>query len=101
MLKLGARGLMTFRSVPKMEEDVRSFFALDSFADRVIDAVGSGDGLLAYAAPSLFVTRNAVIASVLGSLAAAVVCEHQGNVPVGPSDVLNQLERHERLALYS
>jgi rfaE bifunctional protein kinase chain/domain/rfaE bifunctional protein nucleotidyltransferase chain/domain len=101
MLKLGARGIMTFRSVPKMEEDVRSFFALDSFADRVIDAVGSGDGLLAYAAPSLFVTRNAVIASVLGSLAAAVVCEHQGNVPVGPTDVLAKLEHYERLAQYA
>jgi bifunctional ADP-heptose synthase (sugar kinase/adenylyltransferase) len=101
MLKLGPRGLMTFRSIPKMEEDVRSFFALDSFADRVVDAVGSGDGLLAYAAPALYATGNAVIASVLGSLAAAVVCEHQGNVPVGPKDVLGKLERYERLAEYS
>lgn len=101
MLKLGERGLMTFRNVPEKAEDVRAFFALDTFADRVVDAVGSGDGLLAYAALSLYATKNAVIASVLGSLSAAIVCEHQGNVPVGPSDVLGKLERFERLARYA
>jgi sugar/nucleoside kinase (ribokinase family) len=63
--------------------------------------VGSGDGLLAYAALSLFATNNAVIASVLGSLSAAIVCEHQGNVPVSPRDVLGKLERYERLARYA
>jgi len=101
MLKLGERGLMTFRNVPEAAQDVRAFFALDSFADRVVDAVGSGDGLLAYAALSLYATKNGVIASVLGSLAAAVVCEHQGNVPVSPKDVLTKLERFERLAQYA
>lgn len=101
MLKLGERGMMTFRNVPEATHDVRAFFALDSFADRVVDAVGSGDGLLSYAALSLYATKNAVIASVLGSLAAAVVCEHQGNVPVGPKDVLNMLARYERLAQYA
>jgi rfaE bifunctional protein kinase chain/domain/rfaE bifunctional protein nucleotidyltransferase chain/domain len=101
ILKLGERGLMTFRNVPEKAEDVRAFFALDSFADRVVDAVGSGDGLLAYAALSLYATDNAVIASVLGSLSAAIVCEHQGNVPVSPKDVLGKLERFERLARYA
>ena len=33
---------------------------------------------------------NSVIASVLGSLAAAVECEHEGNVPVRPKDVRRQ-----------
>ncbi len=101
ILKLGERGLMTFRNVPEKAEDVRAFFALDSFADRVVDAVGSGDGLLAYAALSLFATKNAVVASVLGSLSAAIVCEHQGNVPVNPRDVLGKLDRYERLARYA
>ncbi len=101
ILKLGERGLMTFRAIPEMDEDVRSFFALDSFANHVVDAVGSGDALLSYAAPALFVTRNAVIASVLGSLAAAVECEHQGNVPVRPADVVRRLQQYERLAHYA
>ena len=71
ILKLGERGLLTFRSVPKKDEDVRAFVTMDSFAEKVIDAVGSGDALLAYAALALFATKNSIIASVLGSFAAA------------------------------
>jgi len=100
ILKLGERGLMTFRGVPE-EQDVRAFFALDSFADRVLDAVGSGDALLSYAALSLFATESPVIASILGSFAAAVECEHAGNVPVRPKDVVDKLDRFERLATYT
>jgi bifunctional ADP-heptose synthase (sugar kinase/adenylyltransferase) len=100
ILKLGERGLITFCSVPKKEEDVRAFFALDSFAERVVDPVGSGDALLAYASLSLFKTRSPVLASVFGSFAAAVECEHQGNIPVHPKDVLEKVERFERLAHY-
>ncbi len=100
ILKLGERGLMTFRGVPE-EQDVRAFFALDSFAERVVDAVGSGDALLAYAALALFATGSPVIASALGSFAAAVECEHEGNVPVRPKDVVEKLDRFERLATYS
>jgi rfaE bifunctional protein kinase chain/domain/rfaE bifunctional protein nucleotidyltransferase chain/domain len=100
ILKLGERGLMTFRGVPE-EQDVRAFFAVDTFADRVIDAVGSGDALLAYAALSLFATGNPVIASILGAFSAAVECEHEGNVPVRPKDVIDKLDHFERLATYS
>jgi rfaE bifunctional protein kinase chain/domain/rfaE bifunctional protein nucleotidyltransferase chain/domain len=98
ILKLGERGLLTFQSVPKKIEDVRAFFALDSFAERIVDAVGSGDALLAYAALALYSSEKPLIASVLGSLAAAVECEHEGNVPVSPKNVVDKLERFERLA---
>jgi rfaE bifunctional protein kinase chain/domain len=101
ILKLGERGLLTFRSIPEKAEDVRAFFALDSFADRVVDAVGSGDALLAYAALGLFATKSNVIASVLGSIAAAVECGHEGNIPVSPKDVIDKLERFERFMNYS
>ncbi|HXF54886.1 MAG TPA: PfkB family carbohydrate kinase [Hyphomicrobiaceae bacterium] len=101
ILKLGERGLMAFRAVPKSDEDVRAFFALDSFAERVADAVGAGDALLAYAAPSLLATGNVVAATVLGALAAAVECELEGNMPVHPKDVLDKLARFERLANYN
>jgi rfaE bifunctional protein kinase chain/domain/rfaE bifunctional protein nucleotidyltransferase chain/domain len=100
LLKLGERGLLAFRSVPKTYEDVRAFFAVDSFAGRVVDAVGSGDALLAYSALSLFATKSPVIGAVLGSFAAAVECEHEGNVPVRPEDVIGKLERFERNANY-
>lgn len=101
ILKLGERGLMTFRSVPQKYEDVRAFFAIDTFAENVVDAVGSGDALLAYASLSLFATKSPVIASVLGAMAAAVECEHDGNIPVGRKDILAKLERYQRLAQYN
>lgn len=100
MLKLGERGMMTFRAVPLKDEDVRSFIAVDTFAEHVVDAVGSGDALLAYAALSLYATQNAAVASVLGSFAAAVACGHEGNVPIKPKDVIDKLDRFERLANY-
>lgn len=100
ILKLGERGLLTFRSVPRDVQDVRAFFALDSFTDRVQDAVGSGDALLAYASLSLFSTKSPVIAAILGSFAAAVECEHQGNVPVHPGDVRRKIEHFVRLGRF-
>jgi rfaE bifunctional protein kinase chain/domain/rfaE bifunctional protein nucleotidyltransferase chain/domain len=100
ILKLGERGLLTYRSVPKKDEDVRAFVTLDSFAEKVVDAVGSGDALLAYAALALYTTKNCVIASALGSFSAAIECEHEGNVPVRPKDVLHKLARFERLMHY-
>ena len=45
-------------------------------------------------------TGNAVIASILGSIAAAIECEHDGNIPVDPNDVLDKIDRFERLANY-
>jgi rfaE bifunctional protein kinase chain/domain len=101
MLKLGERGMITYRSAPKADRDVRAFFVVDSFADRVIDAVGSGDALLSYATLAMAATGNEVIASVLGSMAAAVECEVDGNIPVKPSDVLAKLDRAEKLINYS
>jgi rfaE bifunctional protein kinase chain/domain/rfaE bifunctional protein nucleotidyltransferase chain/domain len=98
ILKMGARGSLTFRRDIETAEDVRSFFALDSFAENVVDAVGSGDALLAYATLALKVTGKEVIASVLGSLAAAVECEKDGNIPVFPKDVRDRLQLLEKHA---
>ena len=56
ILKLGERGMMTYRAEPMSDEDVRSFFTIDSFAERVVDAVGAGDALLAYATLALVAT---------------------------------------------
>ena len=72
-LKLGDRGVITCRSADDRALD--SFFALDSFVDGVKDAVGAGDALLAYATLSMLATENPVIATIFGSIAAAVECE--------------------------
>jgi rfaE bifunctional protein kinase chain/domain len=94
MLKLGDRGMITYRQRPA--EDLRNFFVVDSFAGGVVDAVGSGDALLAYSTLAMVATGNEVIASVLGSIAAGIECEHDGNVPVAPDDVLKKLADVER-----
>lgn len=97
ILKLGDRGILTYRTRP--DGDPRTVIALDSFVDRVHDAVGAGDALLAYASLALKATRSEAIASILGSVAAAIECEHDGNVPVTPDAVrakLDWIERHIR-----
>ena len=100
MLKLGERGMITYRSTPEGAADVRAFFVVDSFTDRVVDAVGSGDALLAYATLAMVSTRNAVIASVLGAMAAAVECEHDGNVPVEAAAVRAKLDHIQKMINY-
>jgi len=74
-----------------------SFFSLDTFADNVVDSIGAGDALLAYSTLALTLSPSAqVIASILGSMAAAIACETEGNNPVKPEDVIKKLERIEQ-----
>ncbi len=96
ILKLGDRGVLTCRA--GKEGDPRTFFVVDSFVDRVVDAVGAGDALLAYATLSMLVEPSEVAASILGSLAAALECEADGNLPIGPTDVLRKLKAVEKRA---
>jgi rfaE bifunctional protein nucleotidyltransferase chain/domain len=98
IIKLGERGLMSFRQAQGELAEPRNFFNVDSFVDRLVDPVGAGDALLAYATLALYITGNAVIASVLGAMAAAVECERDGNVPVTPRDVREKLDVYERRA---
>ena len=98
ILKLGNRGILTYRHRPR--DDPRMFIAIDSFVDNLVDAVGSGDAMLAYATLVMLSTGNEVIASIVGSFAAAVECEKDGNVPVKPQDVLGKIDAAERCACY-
>jgi len=90
ILKLGERGLIMCRDLPP--EDHRSLFSVGNFTDHVSDAVGSGDALLSYACLALYATKNEAIAAILGSLAAAVECEYDGNIPVTPKDILKKID---------
>ena len=96
ILKLGERGLIGYRSPGPHP---REFFTVDSFVDRLVDPIGAGDALLSYAALALVSTQHIVMASVLGSLGAAVACELEGNSSVPPSklqDKIDTLEQHVR-----
>jgi len=95
---MGERGLMTYRAP---SHDVRAFFQIDAFADHVVDPMGAGDALLAYATLSLAATGNNVIASILASMAAAVACEHDGNTPVTPEQLLDKIAAVEKQVVYA
>jgi len=97
ILKLGERGTITYRSNSPVP---RAFFAIDSFVERLADAVGAGDALLAYSTLALIATKNEVIASILGSMAASVECEYDGNGPVKPEAVKEKIRRVETHTQY-
>lgn len=99
ILKLGERGVLTCRSSD--HESLDSFVVVDSFVDHVVDAVGAGDALLAYATLSRMVTGSDAIATILGSMAAACECERDGNVPVTPDDLRRKIDAVERQANYA
>ena len=99
IMKLGERGIFTIAS--KDRKCVTNFFSIDSFANNVVDAVGSGDALLAYATLSMLSNGSEVIASILGSMAAACECELDGNIPIKPGDVMDKIDMAERLAEYN
>lgn len=99
MLKLGERGVLT--CVSSDHESLDSYVVVDSFVDRVVDAVGAGDALLAYATLARLATGSDAIATILGSMAAACECEVDGNIPVTPENVHSKIDSVERQANYN
>lgn len=99
ILKMGERGVHT--SYWQDGAEARTDIVLDSFTDTVVDPVGAGDALLAYATLALLETGSAPVASIIGSLAAACECEIDGNIPVTPPDLLRKLDALEKQANFS
>lgn len=89
MLKLSEKGILTCKNGEHTSLD--SLFVLDSFANNVLDPVGSGDALLAYATLAMLATKSAACATIIGSIAAACECEMDGNIPVTPDLVLAKI----------
>ncbi len=94
ILKLGERGVLACRNAD--HESLDSFFVIDSFVERLIDAVGAGDALLAYATLALLAVKNDTVATILGTIAAACECEYDGNIPITSQDVLKKIDIVER-----
>ena len=93
IMKLSERGVFCME---KLTNKNKVFFALDSFADEVIDPVGAGDALLAYSTLSFLVSNSILISSILGSIAAGCECSYDGNIPVRLSAVLNKINQLEK-----
>ncbi len=94
ILKLGERGVLACRNSD--HESLESFFVIDSFVDNLVDAVGAGDALLAYATLAMLVAKNDAIATILGAFAAACECEHDGNIPISTENVRAKIASVER-----
>ena len=98
MLKLGARGVLTCCN--KDHESLDSYFTVDSFADNVVDPVGAGDALLAYATLAMLVSKDPVVATILGSIAAGCECQVNGNIPITQQNMMDKLEHIEKQVNY-
>ena len=96
ILKLGDKGVLCCHNADHNDPD--SFFLVDSFVDHLKDAVGAGDALLAYSTLALLVSGNIVQATILGSIAAAVECEFDGNYPVTPEHIIKKLDKLRKQA---
>ena len=84
ILKLGERGIFSHGKIGK--ESIS--FVIPSSVNRVEDSVGAGDALLSYATLSMVKTKSLVISSILGSIAAACECEHNGNLVITPEQII-------------
>ncbi len=99
ILKLGDKGVLT--STTSDHKSLDSYFVIDSFVEHLVDAVGSGDALLAYATLTMLSSGSEVMASIIGSMAAACLCEQDGNIPITPDSVLQKIDATERQATYT
>lgn len=97
MLKLGARGMLTFRTEEKAG-DRPTFFAVDALVrDNIIDPVGSGDALLAYSTIVQLKTNNEVVSSIIGTIAAGLACQKEGNVTIKPEEIFEYINKLEKM----
>ena len=96
ILKLGERGLVGVSNWGAKTPAIN----LPSFANNVVYNTGTGDALLSYATLSLISTKSIVIASIMGSIAAACACENDGNIAVKPDQIINKIDSLENSITY-
>lgn len=94
MMKLGSKGMLV--CCGQDHESLDSFYVVDSFVDNLVDPVGAGDALLAYATLAMLTTGNNAIASILGAMAAACECEVDGNIPITTGAMHKKIDAIEK-----
>ena len=96
ILKLGEKGVY---SVKKDTPTEHKGYSLDSFSDIEVDPVGAGDALLAYATLTFLSTNSLLVSSIIGTFAAAIACENNGNNPIKLDQLLKKIsdvQKHSR-----
>ena len=95
ILKLGEKGTLTY--MKKNWNKTDSYYVLDSFVKDLIDPIGAGDALIAYATLSMVVSKNHAITSIISSIAASLACEKEGNTPIKISEILAKINSIEKI----
>ena len=62
----------------------------------MVDPVGAGDALIAYATLSMVVSKNHAISSIISSIAASLACERERNVPIKIKEMLDRINEIEK-----
>ena len=75
-------------------------FSIGVFTKNMIDAVGTGDALLAYSSLSLKVSNSLIISSILGSFAASCACEIEGNKPIDIQTIIQKIREVQKKINY-
>lgn len=99
ILKLGERGVLTCNDAD--HESLESFLVLDSFVETLVDPVGAGDALLAYATLSMLASRDDGQATIIGTIAASCECEFDGNEPITPDHVRARIDKIRKHMSYA
>jgi len=89
VLKMGRRGVISV--INKRHFSNESYISIDSFVNNLVDPVGAGDALLAYSTLVYLNTKNKILATLIGSIAASCECEVDGNIPISPHEILDKL----------
>ena len=89
ILKLGEKGILSLNSK-------NQYFSIDSFCEKLIDAVGAGDALLAYASLIFYQSRSLFKASFIGNIAASCECQKEGNIPIDIEEIKLKLKKIEK-----
>ena len=96
ILKLGERGIFCNERNTKKSHP----FSVGAFSNKLVDAVGTGDALLAYASLSLKVSNSLVAAAILGSFAAACECEVEGNIVINKDKIIKKIKEVQKKINY-
>lgn len=99
ILKLGERGVLTCSGSDHQSLD--SFFVIDSFVESLVDPVGAGDALLAYATLAMLASGDDGHATIIGTIAASCECEFDGNEPVTATHVDARLAKIKQQMHYA
>jgi len=89
ILKLSEKGILSLN-------DEKQYFSIDSLCEKLVDAVGAGDALLAYASLIFYQSRSLFEASFIGNVAAACECEKEGNIPIDIAEIKMKLKEFEK-----